>query len=140
LLHLLPLLLETMADLRATEKKFQNAVYDAKSTAELNAVIKQWYHPEVEQREAGKPVKKGVEAVLAAEAGFFAMLEKGHFDKVEIHSISADADLHRTFADHTGYATFKGAPGPYPFHQLVEHEWKDGKIIREVFWHEKSDK
>lgn len=117
--------------------KFFTAAYSAKSTDELINIVKSWYHPEVQQNEAGQAIRKGLDAVLEHEKGFFGLLQNGHFDKIDIHSVYVDGN--RSFTEHTGYATFKGAPGPYPFHQLVEQEWKDGKIIREVFWHEKPE-
>jgi len=123
-------------DTRTVALQLQKDFENAKSVAELDALIPKYYGENVRQQEAGKEWKQGLKAVQAAESGFFNYLEHGKVDKHEVHSIAVDGN--KAFLEVTTTFTLKGNPTPIAMHQLVEQEWKGRKLVLERFWHHKA--
>jgi len=125
-----------MSDVKTTALALQKAVNDAKSVAELQAIVTKYYGANCRQSEAGQPWKEGFQTIYDAESGFFNYLEKGHVEHNTVKSIAVDGN--KAFIEVNVGFVLKGNPTPIVTDQLVEQEWKDGKLVLERFWHVKK--
>jgi len=124
---------------RATVDEFTAAINNSATVAELQAVVKKYYADDCVQSEAGQPEYKGIKAILEHETYFFEnYLDKPTDGKkglihIELHNVTIAGS--KAFQDQTCRFFMKGAGVLASQKQLVEQDWKDGKIVREVFWH-----
>jgi len=124
-----------MSDALSKSKELNACIIAARNPEELEQVVKDFYADNVEQCEAGQPIKKGLQAVLEAERGFFQYLANGRIEGLEVLRYHVCGDT--VFQDQIVKFTLKNNPNQIVAHQLAEQEWKNGKLVREVFWHEK---
>lgn len=93
--------------------------------------FEQFYGDNVAMQENSDPPTVGKAANRERELEFFAKVEQFHGTKVLSSAFHSDTG----FSEWEYDLTFKGAPR-FTMSQVCVRKWKDGKVVRERFYHQ----